>query len=409
MLAARRETTLFALIAVAAAVAITWGWHWGIRFSDYGVEAAASFTALLHGHIGTFLSTAPAYGGSLLLRAPFALPGSLAHGGNLLVYRLSALPCLLAIAALGVWLARDLRRAGAGLTAALLVVVLCAANPIGFKAMQIGHPEELLGGALCVAAVLLALRGRVHWAALALGLAVANKQWALIAIGPVLMAAPERRLRLLAEAAAIALALYLPITLSSGSLSAGAGRVVATNTGPLFHPWQIFWFFGRPGHWIPAMAGYIPRGFRFPPAWIAGRPHMLIVGLGAPLTWAALRRGSRREDALLLLALLALLRCWLDPWDYIYYPLPFVFALAAWETSVARRAPVCAVAATTATWLIFWLLPNHIDANAQAIVFLVPATLALAAMAVAVYRVRPARRRVAAPLAVLTRVRAAPW
>ena len=30
-----------------------------------------------------------------------------------------------------------------------------------------------------------------------------------------------------------------------------------------------------------------------------------------------------------------LLRCWLDPWDVVYYPLPFIVALLAWETTVA--------------------------------------------------------------------------
>jgi hypothetical protein len=342
------------------------------------------------------------------MRAPFALPASLAHAGGRLLYRLSALPCLLAIAALGVWLARDLRRAGGGLFAAALVVALCAANPITYRAMGIGHPEELAGGALCVVAVLAAQRGRIHWAALALGLAVANKEWALIAVGPVLLATPDRRLRTMIEAAAVALAFYAPFALAVGNLGAGTSRLVTTSTGTLFHPWQIFWFFGARGHWIPSMAPYIPSGFRLPPAWLGGRAHMLIVGLGVPLTWLAIRRRTRPGDALLLLALLALLRCWLDPWDIVYYPLPFIFALAAWETSVARRAPWFAAASTAATWLIFWYLPAHIGVDAQAISFLVPSTLALAALAVAVYRLRPHSLAVASALPRLTRAPAAP-
>ena len=259
-----------------------------------------------------------------------------------------------------------------------------------------------------MAAVLAAQRGRLHWSALALGLAIANKQWALIAVGPVLLAAPNRRWRTLAEAAAVAIALYAPFMLASRGLVAGTTQIAPTATGQVFHPWQIFWFLGARGHWMPAMLPFIERGFRLPPAWLGGRPHILIVGLVAPLTWLALRRRTRPADALALLALLALVRCWLDPWDLVYYPLPFIFALAAWETSVARRAPLCAVVATAATWLIFWYLPAHIGVDAQAVSFLVPSTLALAVLVAVVYRIRPRLAPAGARPPRLTRAPAAP-
>jgi hypothetical protein len=385
----RREIAALSAFALAAVFTMVWGWSVNARLNDYGNEAAASFDALLHGHIGAFLQTAPTYGASLLLRAPFGLPGSLAGGNALLIYRLGALPCLLAIAALGVWLARDLRRAGGGLLAASAAVVLCAANPITYRVLQIGHPEELLGGALCVAAVLLAQRGRSNWAALALGLAIANKQWALLAVGPVLVALPAHRLRTLCIAGAVAVTLVAPILLSSPTLTSGVTRLSVTDTGVTFDPWQAFWFFGTRGHWLPAMAPYIPRGFRLPPDWLAGRAHTLIVWLSLPLTLLAIRRRTQPFDALLLLALLLLLRCWLDPWDNVYYPLAFIFALLAWEITTARRLPLAAATATAATWLIFWYLPAHIGIDAQAISFLVPATFTLAAMAAVVYRLRP--------------------
>ncbi len=388
----RREIALWSALAVGTTVALLWGWWWNVALNDYATEAAPSMTALLHGHITEFLQGAPSYGASLLLRAPFALPGSLAGGGALLIYRLGALPCLLAIGALGVWLAVNLRLAGGRLAAAAVALLLCAANPISYRALQTGHPEELLGGALCVAAVLLAQRGRANLAAVALGLAIANKQWALLAIGPVLVALPAHRWRSLIIAGAVAGALVAPMLLSSVSVSSGTSRLVVADTGVIFHPWQMFWFFGSRGHWLPSMLGSIARGFRIPPPWLGGRAHMLIVWLGLPLTLLAVRRRTRPADALLLLALLMLLRCWLDPWDVVYYPLPFIFALLAWETTVARRLPIGAAAATAATWLIFWYLPNHIGVDAQAVSFLLPATLTLAALAAAVYRLRPLRR-----------------
>jgi hypothetical protein len=405
----RREIVLWSVLVAAVTVAALWAWSWDTQFNDYGLEAAASFTALLHGHISAFLAAAPSYGASLVLRAPFALPGSIAGASGLLIYRLAALPCLLAIGAVGVWLAADLRRAGGGLLAATAAVALCIANPITYRVLQIGHPEELLGAALCVAAVLIAQRGHATWAGLALGLAIANKEWALLAVGPVMIALPAARWRALIVAGAVAGAMLGPLWLASTTPQSGTTRLIVSDTGNLFHPFQVFWFFGTPGHWIPAMAPYIQKGFRLPPAWLGGRAHLLIVWLGLPLTLLAVRRHSRRADALLLLALLLLLRCWLDPWDNVYYPLPFVFALLAWETSVARRAPIGAAAATAATWLIFWYLPNHIGADAQALSFLVPSTLTLAAIAALVYRVEPRRRAAAAPAAApLSRAPAVP-
>jgi hypothetical protein len=382
---------LWNALALGCAIALAWGWRWAASANDYGLEAAPSMTALLHGHITQFFQSAPSYGASLLLRAPFALPGSLAGGSALLIYRLGALPCLLAIGGLGVWCAVSLRRAGARVAAAALAVLVCAANPITYRALQTGHPEELLGAALCVGAVLLAQRGKVNLAALALGLAIANKEWALLAIGPVLLALPAHRWRCLIIAGLVAGALVAPMLLSSPSVASGTNRIVVTATGGIFHPWQVFWFFGPRGHWVPAMLGSIARGFRVAPAWLGGSAHMLIVWLGVPLTLLAARRRTPRADALLLLALLMLLRCWLDPWDVVYYPLPFIFALLAWETTVARRAPFGAAAATAATWLIFWYLPGHIGLDAQAVSFLLPATLTLAVLAAVVYRLRPLR------------------
>ena len=235
---------MWAAAAIAASIAFAWGWSWAVLANDYAQEAAGPLTALLHGHFGTFYSISPSYGPSLLLRAPFALPGSLAGGGPLLIYRLAAIPCLLALGGLGVWLARSLRRAGGSLVGATLALALCAANPITYRVMALGHPEELLGAALGTAAVLVAMRGRALWAGLLLGLAIANKQWALLAIGPVLLALPAGRWRALILAGVITAGMDAPMLLLSPTVRDGTDRIAVPDTGAIFHPEQIFWLAG---------------------------------------------------------------------------------------------------------------------------------------------------------------------
>jgi hypothetical protein len=393
----RGETALWSVVACAASLWMLWNWPWNIRQNDYASEAEQPLMALLHGHVGSFLSLAPSYGGSLVLRAPFALPGSLAGGGQLLIYRLAALPCLLVLSALGVWLARELRRRGGSLPAAAAAVLLCAANPVSYKALGFGHPEELLGSALCAIAVLLALRGRATWAGLALGIAVVNKQWALLAVGPLLLALPAHRWRALFIAGAVTCAFELPMLLSSPGVEDGTSRLIVAGTGDVFHPWQVFWFFGSHLRSVPASAGSYPHELRTAPSWLSGRVHLIIVWLGLPLTWLAAHRRLPREDALLLLAFLMLLRSWLDPWDLVYDLLPFIVALLTWETAIARRIPVGAGLATALTWFVFQYLQGRVSLDSEAISYLIPATLGLVVLAVVLYRPGCARLRSRAP------------
>ena len=43
----------------------------------------------------------------------------------------------------------------------------------------------------------------------------------------------------------------------------------------------------------------------------------------------------------------------LDPWNVLYYHLPLVVALLAWEVLDGRRIPVLALVTTAAVWLTF--------------------------------------------------------
>ncbi len=389
-MSALRRPRLGPIVAVAAAtsVAMVWVQAWNVARNDYSTEARLPLAALLHGHLLRFLETAPPYGASLALRAPFALVASLAHGSPLLIYRLAALPCVLALAGLAAWIAPRVRGGGGGWIAVALTVVVCVANPVTYYALRIGHPEEALGAVLCVAAVLCAIRGHATWAGVLLGAAIANKQWAVVAIGPMLIALPERRWYALLIAGAVAGAMLAPFVLTSQTVSVASVRLTVNDTGSVFYAQQIWWFFAPHGHWVHSMLGQIPHGYRVPPAWLAGRAHLLIAWIGLPLTLLAAHRTMRREDALLLLALLLLLRCMLDPWDLVYYPLPFIVALLAWETTVKHRAPLGALIASAATWLIFEYLPlrsNGLSLDADAVAFIVPSLAAVVLIARGVY------------------------
>ena len=402
-----RENAFCASIALAACAVLGWLGLYGFAWTDYESEAQPAVEALAHLHLLGFLRLAPvAYGGSLIERAPFALAPGLWGGGELAVYRMMAVPCLLALAALGVYLVARMRARRAGALARGVALALCVANPMTLRALELGHPEEILGACMVLAAVLAAARGRALWAGALLGLAIANKEWALLALGPVLLALePGRRLRCAALCGTIVAVLLAPMALSGSSAFVSQGRAFAAAQGGVpFQPWQLWWFLGATNH-VAALAPGAPvplnaslsthPHWRLAPSWLPALAHPLIlaVGLGLALTlWLARRRGRpggvlSEHEALLALALVMLVRCLLDTWDVIYYLLPFVLALLSWEVlGEAERPPVLALSCTVLAWISFQWLPERANADVQSAFFLAWTLPLLAALARALYR-----------------------
>jgi hypothetical protein len=419
-----RANALPALLAAAASISMGWLGLYGYAWNDYDTEARTAVEALVHGHFIQFLQLAPLYGGSLLARAPFALLPGLWGGGELAVYRLLALPCLLAAAALGLWLVAHLRARQRPPLAWMLALGLCVANPLTLGALELGHPEDLLGGVLCVAAILLAQNERPAWAGLLLGAAIANKQWAILAIGPVLLALPSRRLWCAMVMMAMSAALLTPFVLVGLGGLVAATRATASTSSTIFQPWQDWWFLAHHGPVVHGAFGNVKVDYRTAPGWIGSISHPLIVALSLPLVllfrW---RRGSGSgRDVLGLLALLLLLRCTLDTWDTSYYPLPFLLALLTWEVLGPRGLPLLTLTSTLLAWVDFRWLPAHATADAQAALFLLWTTPLLIVLALRLYapehaarllmHVRSAIQRiggVASPDGVLRRSRSAPW
>jgi DNA-binding XRE family transcriptional regulator len=322
--------------------------------ADWKIDAQPAVEALAHGRVGDYLNADALMGPfATLIQAPFvALSGTSGEAA----YPWAVFPCLLVAGFVGLYLARIAARRGAGWLTQTLLAALVLLNPLTFEAIENGHPEEILTAALAVAAVAAAAEHRARRAALLLGLAVASKQWAVIAILPALLALPAARLRTGALAATVAVVLFLPAVVASPSSFFGVQTQVA-GTGQVVTPWSV---------WYPAATTeteiYVVDGERLvaevenAPSLADPLSHPLIVllALAVPLA-VVLRRGAPlvASDAFALLALLALLRCVLDPVDNLYYHEPLLLALIGWDAFTARGLPLRTLAGT-AIALLFW-------------------------------------------------------
>jgi hypothetical protein len=137
----------------------------------------------------------------------------------------------------------------------------------------------------------------------------------------------------------------------------------------------VWWFFGHHGAAVHGLFGAAKPGYRTAPGWTGeiSHPLILLVGLAVAVgLWPRARRAALPEqDALLALALVLLLRCLLDTWDTVYYPLPFVFALLAWEVGrPGRNPPTLALAASVLVWISFAWIGEYVSADVQAAFFL---------------------------------------
>jgi hypothetical protein len=341
-----------AFMGAAAAAASVFMAFWPTNVADYRGDAGPSLHALINGDVNAALGHPPAMGWfAIIFRAPVVFFAR--HGSDLLEYRVGNVPCVLVLAALGVWIVAEMQKENAPFLACAVVLALAILGPMNFHALQDGHPEELLGAALCVAAVLAAASGRSPLAAgLLLGLALATKQWAILAVGPALLAAPRGRLTLAATAIAVAGALTaIPAligphdVLSQGTTAARATIVAQPDT--------IWWPLGHMHH-ISA-AGMVVEKSTIP-RWLAPLTHPLIAALGVVLPLLLFARSRRyfvpRDTALALLALLFLLRCALDPMTIGYYHVPLLVSLLALEALHHRRAPLLTLISSAVMWVL---------------------------------------------------------
>jgi hypothetical protein len=410
-----RRSVAWLLIGLGG-VWVAWqnGRSWSL--GDYTSEFAPAMNALLAGHLHAFAHLLPSdgAGGSLLLRAPAALAGKLLVGGQVAIFRFGALASELAAGALGLVLARDMRERGVSIVSRVATVALCVFTAALLDAIFFAHPEETLGATLCVGAVLLSGAGRPALAGLALGCAIINKPWGVLALAPVALASQAG----LRRTAVGAFAVVLPwIALAYGFDPARLIHQMsaASSLALVAHPVDLWW----PLDHAVRRPGTTP--YYAPPAFLVAHAREIAVLLMIPLSVPlALRRvpglrallaGERphahlprivlsdravTDAGLALLALLMLVRCMLDPSNHVYYQVPFVLALLAWDSRVAR-APVRALLGAGLLWLIFHTISGVAGLSLQFLAYTlvtVPcAVMLLGAATAGAVRWPPAPRR----------------
>ncbi len=366
-----RRCCAWLLIALGG-IWVAWLGGHPASLGDYGSEFAPAMNALLDGHLHAFAHLLPedGAGGSVLLRAPGALAGKLLVGSQLAMFRFGALACELGAGALGLVLARDMRERGLPLVSRIATVGLCVLAGAILDAIFFAHPEEMLGATLCVAAVLLSGANRPTLAGVALGCALINKPWGVFAIAPVILAS-QSGLRRTGVGTVAVLAPWMALAYGLDPARVLHAVSTASSLAIVAHPVAVWW----PLDHAVRQPGITP--YYAPPRFLIDHAREIAVLLAIPLSvplalsrLAGLRPAAsvnrrlshvRRiavgdragtDAALALLALLFLLRCMLDPSNHVYYQLPFVFALLAWDSRVSR-GPVRTMLATGLLWLVF--------------------------------------------------------
>jgi hypothetical protein len=409
---------LAVLTGLAAGMCVRYG-----LLGDYEADAAPAFEALSRGRLHEFLTSNALMGPfALLARVPFVLAADLGDATMVDRYRWGAVGCLLASVALALFVAAVMRRAGQPAYARAIAAVLLVANPLTVKALQFGHPEEVLGAALCAGAMIAAYRRAAVPAAIMFGLALTTKQWALVVVGPMLVAVlvyglPRLKFATVLVATGVAVTAPFFLVDPGGFVDEQerAGSIPVTSWQPA-SPYSA-WYPLTPAKEVrirPVDGRSVVRVRPVPP-FVAGIAKQLIVIAALVLTVPLLLRRRRlaATDPLLFLAFVLLLRCVLDPFDNPYYHLPFLFAFLAWESLTVRGVPwvaTCVSFAFLFQTALAEALPSIPNYTTHTVVYLAWALPVLGFMALRLYRPglgRRVGRRVTIALPSVSRARAA--
>lgn len=371
---AESDPWLEAVIIAAATVLIGFALREFIA-PDYRAEQVAAFNAFASDGFGGFMEHLPGYPGAMFVELLVGGPVALAGASDALIWRAVSAAAVGTLALALVAALPAIRASEASRSAARLGLALAAASPAAYWALRIGHPEEVLSTGLLLGAVLAAARERPILAGVLLGLSI-GKAWPLAVALPVLgLLLPDtRRVAIGAIATLIAAAaIFLPpMFFAPDSIEVLAN----TGTAQIFNTGQLFWWFGTPIDLATVAAQDVPQP-RIGAQWAGELSHPLIIGVGTAIgliwcwtlqqrllsapavTLAALRdraKSRSREQsaalassALLVMAGILMMRCYLDTWNVPYYILPALVCGAMGELLAGRR-PLITLVATGLMW-----------------------------------------------------------
>jgi hypothetical protein len=364
------------VLSVRAAFSVT-------TLGDYSGDGGPALAALLKGNLHAFGQARPEMGDlSLLVRAPFAALAYLGHPTELSIYRWGVLPCVVSVAILGLWLARTARSRGVGPIGQLLIVALTVLNPLTSSAISLGHPEELLTASLCIGALVAALKQRTVLTMVLLGLALACKQWSVVAILPILFTLERGRIRTLLGAAALAAVVTVPELVSSPATYLRIQMSLALHHRSESSAWSWWWPFAPNGtRYVLVEGREVPVTLHRLPVALVESLHSLIIALDAVIAVIVARvRGLqlRRDDAFALMAVVMLLRCALDTETMPYYHAALFMDLLAWDAFTAERLPLRALSGAALSWVLFdRLTPSFLGVAPSSILYGVSAAIVL--------------------------------
>jgi hypothetical protein len=322
---------------------------------------------------------------SLYLRVPFVLIAGALHDGPVGTYRWGCLPCLLAVAAIGLWLAAIARRHGAGRPAMALIVALCLVNPLVRDALYWGHPEELLTASLAVGALLAAVQQRTLATGVLAGLAIASKQWAVVILVPAILLLERERIRAALIGCALAAAAWIPMVVANLVAFRHAIRYIS-------HPQPVVTVFTWLYPLAPARTITVANIFGDSRTFqghrllgteaIVSRPLITLLGVAIPLfVWWRAGRQANAEQMLLAAALVLVCRCALDPGSAAYYHFPLLLVLFAADALAGRRIPLAGIAGVAVSFVVLDRAPSYLGLGAANAAYIFASAAACAVFA----------------------------
>jgi hypothetical protein len=303
---------------------------------------------------------------SFLLATPFRLLGA-SDGGRVLAALVMtavapALVYLLEHAARAVWFERDEQCDTLLALTALLggILVVQAWSPL---ATIYAHLDDVLVLSACTVAVWAVARRRPEVLGIAIGLGIAAKPWAVLALPLILALSGSSRRRALFLAAGISAVFWLPFVIADPETLSAIKPAVLTDPASVLH-----------------LVG-VPLGFG--PDWI--RP----VQLGGAVAVGALAVWRGRWGAVLLVGVAV--RVGLDPGVFLYYAAGLVLAAFVWDI---LRSPSSLPLFTLATFLL--LNDSYVvveSLRARALLRLLVILVIVGAAVLARRRERPERKQ----------------